>query len=198
MQSLDIHPKKAEFLNREAIRVAGLLRPLDEPVSEPRGYKGGGSVAHLNALELGPLDGPIIHKAYDTLSKGKVVAIKSCKGRKCIGYDKQEYLEFTKFINATFKENAINELVNESFILETAFSWVIEFNQGSCSISYLNFLEGRINERTDLYKIYFPIINLHISNFFIIGNVEFVFFTKDYISKVTNSVIDGNPNYSDG
>jgi hypothetical protein len=198
MQASDIHPKRVEFLNKEAIRVAALLQPLDEPISEPSGYKGGGSVAHLNALELGPFDGPIIHKAYDTLSKGKVVAIKSCTGRKCIGYDVQGYREFTKLVNATCKESIINELVNEAFVLETAFSWALQVSQADDSVSYLDFLAGRINEKTDLYKIYFPIINLHISNFFRIGNAEFIYFTREHINKIVSSVVDDNPNYIDG
>jgi hypothetical protein len=181
---LDIHPVKAEFLNKEAIRVAGLLQELDEPLSEPTGYTGKGSVAHLNTTELGPFTGPMIHKLYDISSKRKVVGIKSCEGRKCIGYDTQNYGEFAKLINATVKEKAVNELVGDEFIAKAAFSWVIKFSKLDVVVDYLEFLDNEIQLGTDLYKIYFPVINLHTSIFFRIGDVEFMYYTQDYIKSL--------------
>jgi len=198
MNILDIHPQKQLFLNKEAIRVAQLIKKIEEPDVKRNRDEIQGSIAHMQAEDWSDkLIGSSIHKTLLSVSSKEILSIKECDKKNCIGYDEDTYKEFKKLIFAANKEMSINSLITREKLEEASFRWAIDFYKKLNVPDYVAFLSDFIDENTFLYKIHFPVSNLHISSFIKIGNVNFEFFTKEYFDYYQYAFLTKNPNHSD-
>lgn len=195
---MDIHPKKKEFLNQEAVRVASLLQRLDEVATTGNGNSHSGSIAQMKAIDLSDrFIGSITYTTYVSKSIKQPTAIKECEGQSCIGYDVETYQEFKKLVQAANKEKFVNNAVSEDALVKASFRWVVDFYKRLNVPNYAEYLEEFIEENTFLYKIYFPVPQLYIGGFFKVGKVDFEYFTEEYFNKVFDAILFKNPNHPD-
>lgn len=173
---MNIHPQKAESLNKEAVRIVSLLKVLEDTPAYPRG-KTRSSAEHMIPTVMGPFEGPVTIRSV--LSKG-TLAIKQCVQNECVGFDEHTYKDFAKLLGQLEKEKLINMQASLTYLEGVALTWMVDTYKGKRTPPFLDFILDEIDNHSFLYKIHFPVFNLYIDNFFKIGNVTFDFFTKEY------------------
>jgi hypothetical protein len=62
-------------------------------------------------------------------------------------------------------------------------------------LQFISYLQNFIEDNIATHKIYFPIANLSIGGVFEIGQVEFIFFTKEYFDNMWHELIIQSPAY---
>lgn len=178
---IDIHPKKVAYLNQEAQRLALLLQTEIGSKEKPTTSPEKGSVTHLVPQVINDIENFII-TAHDE----PLVFKRASKGM-YTGFDAASYQEFKKLVAAAEKETAVNTRVSTEFVKDKSFHWMLDTHNGETTQPYCEYLSQAMDDASSIHRVCFPVANLHIGARFVIGNVEFTFFTKEYFDAMANA-----------
>ncbi len=107
---------------------------------------------------------------------------------------------YTGFVGKLFTEFQIlasdililpefNEKTSTTFMEDIVFDWMFKIKQsGTAQQSLINYVRDEYEGVVKNYEFYFPVLNLDIKIPFTIGNVEFTFFSKEYMDDFFKSV----------
>ncbi|MBP6333841.1 MAG: hypothetical protein KA444_00110 [Bacteroidia bacterium] len=108
---------------------------------------------------------------------------KTIEGKQ-FGFDDHVYPHFIKFTSYLSSLPLFSSQASDEFILKETFNWVIEsFRASRIKLQLIPYLQNRIEEETEIRTYHFPVLNLHIEEFFQIGNAKFQYFTKEYFDE---------------
>lgn len=171
-------------INKESFRLVGLIKESkDEPTSKKE-KKGTGSLDNVQVItDFKLADGPIYkYELNPDFSSSKILV--SLNGLD-YGFNNPIYSEFYELVNAICNQPIFKETVSKEFIESRTILWLANVHREKrASQDLINFLKSEIEEVVEHTTIYFPIINLHISKPFKIGDVEITFFTKEYFDQL--------------
>jgi hypothetical protein len=193
MSILNIPQKKVDYLNQEAIRVAGLIKQIDEPRTTHQANTG--SISQQEPVILKKFVGPIISRTLDSLSSRQTTQIKECEKNICVGYDAISCKEFNNLVEATYKAKVIQDRITKETLFDVAFRWAVDLFKNKNVPYYITFITEYIEDNTSLYKVHFPIPNLNIEGAFKIGDVSFEYFDKDYFDRMTHAILSTSNKY---
>ncbi len=98
-----------------------------------------------------------------------------------IGFNEKHFPVFIELVRNIHKLQKLYKTASLEFIEKKTFEWIIKIYQSNISECDLtNYLTREIENCVADYQYYFPVINLEIDSPFKIGNVEFMYFTKEY------------------
>lgn len=102
-----------------------------------------------------------------------------------LGFEETEYLKFESLIQKLLSLDYLNRIVTFNFIETESFNWVIDvYKKQKAESNLYDYLIASIDKKVKSKTFYFPVLNLEIENFFIVGNVEFTFFTEEYFDNL--------------
>lgn len=108
-----------------------------------------------------------------------------------IGLDESTYPRFRELLNEILSIEKFGKVLSVAFVESESFKWMIGVHQNQKAKSSLyDYLLTSMETNIRPITFYFPVFNLEIETPFKIGNVEFVYFTKDYLDDVYETYKD--------
>jgi len=185
-----------DSINSKAYQLIGLLsnKPKEkiDSSAEPMGSSKesgvidlSGKLVKVEAIRTTDLSGITIEIFFPT-------------ERGSIGFDKSIYPRFRDLLNDILSLEEFGRVLSFAFVESESFKWMVDVhrNQKAESSLYdylLPLMEANIRPIT----FYFPVFNLEIETPFKIGNVEFMYFTKDYLDDVYESFKNKDENLTE-
>ncbi len=140
------------------------------------------------------LVGAMIEIATD--DTGNTVEIYLVEDNGSYGFDKEQYVSFSKLIYNLYSLEQLNQKVSLKFIEAKSFDWIIEvYKKQKADSNLYDYLIAKAEVIP--YTFFFPILNLEIEAPFNIGNTEFTYFTKEYFDNLYNTLKAKNNSYTE-
>lgn len=170
-------------INKEGYRLVGLTRQSTDNSTPEDIPKPSGSLGNLQVTNLNAFKGPVFkHEINNDLSTSKIVV--SIDGLD-YGFNDSEYPEFYQLVSSICNHTTFKDTVSRDFIESKSILWLANVHRDNkASLDLINYLKRESESEIEILTLYYPIINLHISKSFKIGDVEITFFTKDYFDQL--------------
>ena len=92
----------------------------------------------------------------------------------------------------------IGELLSTEFLEDELLNWTVEvYKNKVATISFYDYLLLLIDREVRPFTFYFPVLNLEIESFFKIGNVDFIYFSKEYFDNQFENLKEKNNTISE-
>lgn len=102
-----------------------------------------------------------------------------------IGFSEKNFPAFIELVQDLQRLQKFVKKASLEFIEKNTFEWILKIYESNISECDLTIsLEKEIESCVADYQYYFPVINLEIDSPFRIGNVEFMYFTKEYFEEL--------------
>lgn len=176
-----------ETLNNEAYQLIKLVS------YEPKEIQNQNEVLKGSTKERGYIDwsDKIVNISIEKVTNnlGNNIAIYSSYENGNIGFNELEYPKFKSLVEKIYSIENFNKFISLDFIEIEIFNWIINvYKTQKAESSLYNYLLNSIESKIAEFTFYFPILNLEIEVPFIIGNVEFTYFTKEYFDNLYESI----------
>lgn len=111
------------------------------------------------------------------------------------GFDELCYPKFRLLVEEISSLTEFESIISEEFIEKKSFKWILDvYKSQKASNNLIDYLRSETEKNISIYQFYFPILNLTIVENFKIGNVEFMYFTKDYFDNYYLTLKERNCN----
>lgn len=133
------------------------------------------------------LVGGLIERTTD--SSDNTLDIFSISDKGTFGFDEINYPKYKSLIEKIYSLQEFKSTVAEGFIENKLLTWVLDIylNQ-KAGVSLIDYLRSEVESNINNFQFHFPILNLEIEESFKIGNVDFTFFTKEYLDNLYKSL----------
>jgi hypothetical protein len=124
---------------------------------------------------------------------GETTDIFLYKENEIIGFNENDYLKFKSLVQKIQLLEKFQKIVSFNFIESESFDWLIKiFKNKKAESTLSNYLSKSVSLKVKFFTFYFPILNMRIETPFKIGNVDFMYFKKDYFDNLFESLIKKN------
>lgn len=114
------------------------------------------------------------------------------------GFNESDFDSFKSLIKKIESFNGIGNTLSTQFLEDKLLIWAVEvYKKKVATISFYDHILLLIDKKVRPYTFYFPILNLEIETFFKIGNVDFMYFSKDYFEKHFERLKETDKNISE-
>lgn len=132
------------------------------------------------------IDGNGVARVFNNAEK--IVAIFLFNGDDGYGLDEKPYPMFAAFVNKISKLDEFKNTVSANFIEHKSIEWIIDiYLNKQAAINLIDHLRTETEKIIEEHEFYFPVLNLETESQFRLGNVEFTFFTKEYMDDLYTS-----------
>ena len=132
------------------------------------------------------IDGNGVARVFNDAEK--IVAIFLFNGDDGYGLDEKPYPLFAAFVSKISKLGEFKNTVSTNFIEQQSFEWIIDIYQNKqAAHNLIDHLRAETEKIIEEHEFYFPVLNLETESPFRLGNVEFIFFTKEYMDDLYKS-----------
>jgi len=97
------------------------------------------------------------------------------------GFNESDFVGFGNLIKKLESIKEIGELLSTEFLEDELLNWSVEvYKNKVTAIPFYDYLSLLIDREVRPFTFYFPVLNLEIESSFKIGNVDFIYFSKEY------------------
>jgi hypothetical protein len=129
------------------------------------------------------VDVPMI-ETEDSIT-GEIGSIRKIFSDRSLTLDVKSHETIKRIVSTIYKEKTINAKVDSDYIQNIIVNWVFfTFENKKADKELSTFIIDEVNRSIEKLRVYFRVINLEIDKPFSIGEVEFIFFTKDFFDKL--------------
>lgn len=180
-----------EEINKEAFELIELVTSKPKHKTKPReNQQGSMKERGFHDLSEKLVDGGIVRT---TDHSDNTVAIFSMSKNGIFGFDEDSYPRYKSLVEKISSLEEFKDKVAASFIESKAFNWVLDiYLHQKAGISLVDHLRTEVENNISSFEFYFPVLNLEIGEPFKIGNVEFTFFTKEYLDNLHRTIQEGS------
>jgi hypothetical protein len=127
---------------------------------------------------------------YRTVSsQGDCICITFNDGELEFGVQEKSLEEFNELVENILLLPELNEIVSRDFVERVSFEWLVDAKRkGIVQQPLIKSLRVKMDNEIQEKDFYFPISNLEIIEHFKIGNVEFIYFTAQYMDQLFESL----------
>lgn len=143
-----------------------------------------GSLKEKDFVDLSNLQiGPIIKKTLSHNQETVIEIFRTNENGEC-GFTEKSCEEFYSLVNNISNLEFFERKASLKFIENAAFNWIIDvYENNKANEDILTYLYNSLDDELSDHVFYFPILNLDIENPFKIGNVELLYFSKEYFDQ---------------
>ncbi len=106
-----------------------------------------------------------------------------------VGFDETQFVKFKDLVKKAHSTEQLNPKVSLNFIERKFFDWVVDvYKKQRAESNLFDYLITQADTAVKIYTFFFPVLNLEIEQAFKVGNVEFTFFTKEYLDNLYTSL----------
>lgn len=190
---MTINNKKRDYIDKEIFNILDLFEESSSDAFDKPQMKESGSILQKIPIDLTDklVDKPII---ISQTNYNNVVAKKECYSGKCIGLNQTNYARLLKLSDTIYQEKSIRNYISKEFIEIKIFEWLIHtYKTKKVETVFSYFILDEMQQALKKYKFHFPILYLDLYKPFQIGNVQFSYFTKEYLTSLNEYHKDKNP-----
>jgi len=171
-----------DIINKEAFGLIELISFIPKEIV-PKKTELKGSLGEREVVDLtGKLIGNIKKRGTNHLGDTTSYFIEDENGS--YGFNESVFDSFKSLIKKIESFNGIGKTLSTQFLEEKLLIWAVEvYKKKVANISFYDHILLLIDKKVRPYTFYFPILNLEIETFFKIGNVDFMYFSKDFFEK---------------
>jgi hypothetical protein len=191
---MEFNSERKAHLDKEAFVIVGLIEIITSTANES--IINTGSVSSRPAIDWSAkMVDPVIEEEINVTT---VVSSKRYSNCKCYSLTGENYKQFEKLIDSTFKEKNISEKVSRKFLRSQALQWLFDCSEKSqCQQAYSDYMMDKINESICNYESHFCIHYLDIENGFKVGGVQILYYTKPDIDAMVRKYVEETGNSGD-
>lgn len=195
---IELDPRAIEYFDEKARAMLLLLKPAPEE-KRSKEIETASSHAFIETIT----EKEIINMNLGTVNRfGRQTSRFFIHNNKAIGLRECDYQQFDELIENLYKRKEINRLLSKTYIENILFNWFEKKYKGELgdSITFLSYLKDESEKRIKETKVSIPISFLDIQKPFMIGNVRFEYFTKDFFDEFIKEISEKakqQPNYNE-
>lgn len=177
---MELNKYKIDYINKQAFKIVELIEESQPPKGAPmmKGSSSNKPILDLsNNIEISEL---LITEGLP----GFPVSIRKCFGETCLGFNRENFKEFAKFVKSIHEDKQLQHKVSFDFISRITFEWLINTYKSkiaTCDLS--NYLLDEVIPAIKNYRIHFPIQHIEIFEQLRIGNVIIGYYTEDFFNE---------------
>ncbi len=166
-------------INRQAYHFVDVIKAETSKEESPQEHKG--SLAQTEPIiVLDDIVGDYFVISSLLPNGNKYIQSIKSSGKE-FSFDKQNLGLYRTFLKSVYKFH-FQPLCSFDFLEDISYKWIIDVkNSCKSTIDFFFYLKEQIDSKVQNYNYYFPVFNLHIERDFEIGNVKFLFFTKEQL-----------------
>lgn len=174
-----------EAINKEAFELVGLISEIEKTQSteEPKRLLKG-TRAERDMVDMSDrIDGTGIAVGINQSEKPSTISLETKE--KSYGLHSKHFIRYQSFVKKIVTAKQFKDLASEGFISNIAFRWIMDVYINKKPGSLLSeYLSAEVKASIKPYRFYFPVLNLEIEESFKLGNVEFMYFTRQDMNEL--------------
>lgn len=184
-------PKFISYIDSEAFKIIELVTSYETEGNKSKTKIVSGSITEKPFIDWSEkiIEGPIVEKQQSI--NGDILKITKTNNSVCHELNTYACAHLKKLSQSIFKNGNINNKVDYDFISSKLLDWIFDTVQNKkANSNFMDYLLDEITNSIEKLKISFKVLHLEIEHTFRLGNIEFNYFTKEFLDKLDTNDTD--------